>query len=633
MSKERAGVGGLGDRVRELRQARHWSQGEVPGFAQGQVSQWETGKFLPRAADVVRLAGLFGVTTDYLLRGEEAAVGPVHRDPRGTLLLSRSSDDEGGVREVTPFRLDHEGSLWGHRVDAFWVVDARAEGGVGGLRTGDALLLERAPPAAVREDPAGPLYVVAQPGRRPRLRRVLRLMAPEEDGGEVARLVCDGSIEAVAVGDALYRVVGVMRPAVALDEAPRGSGARAVDPQRAEQDQILHLAAAAGMPAPMIDAAVRASMDAIFGDGDGEDWPGRAAQMAKVRALAEEAMRAQISGQGPKEIAGKFSAMLDAVEELTPSGGNGHPTAFSSGTIEDLANSSAGTVALLDGGSTDPRLLRAVRAMARRMGPVVRQSEGNSPTDLVTMAEAARLIGVTRQAVHLAVTSGRLPTYGDGRVGRVSLREARMLVGGDAADPAASRRGRGASPGGKTGPEDAVSPASEAHRQVAGPDDQETRPDPAQGQGRGGPGAAPEDAAARDAEPEPRRVLLADLVANPPQPLEPHIAGQMHEWVRWADGRYDEETMLRYEQDPPEDLPPPWDYHHYDYWEVRRSAAHGLQWWEYPEEHKLAEYVRFIRRMEEMYREGDRTMRSALWLTARTEYGPDAPLPDDGYEP
>ena len=266
------------------------------------------------------------------------------------------------------------------------------------------------------------------------------------------------------------------------------------------------------------------------------------------------------------------------------------------------------------------------------MGPLVRQSE-EQPTDLVSMAEAARLIGVTRQAVHLAVTSGRLPTYGDGRVGRVSLREARMLVGGDAADPAASRRGRGASPGGKTGPEDAVSPASEAHRQVAGPDDQETRPDPAQGQGRGGPGAAPEDAAARDAEPEPRRVLLADLVANPPEPLEANVAAKMHEWVRWADARYDDQTMRLYEQDPPADLPPPWDYHHYDYWETRRSAARGLQWWEYPEEHKLAEYARFIRRMEEMYRDGDQKRRSALWATAREEYGPDAPLPDDDDSP
>ena len=73
------------------------------------------------------------------------------------LLLSRAPSDEVGVCEVVPFRLDHEGSLWGQRVNAFWVADARAEGDVDGIRAGDALLLERIPLGAVREDPAGPL--------------------------------------------------------------------------------------------------------------------------------------------------------------------------------------------------------------------------------------------------------------------------------------------------------------------------------------------------------------------------------------------------------------------------------------------------------------------------------------------
>lgn len=568
----------FGTRLRALREIRDWNQHEVPGFSRAQVVRWETGAGFPRPADIVRLAELFGVTTDYLLRGEEAAAGALQRDPHGTLLLSRATSDEAGIRQVVPFRLDHEGNLWGHRIDAFWVADARAEADVDGLHAGDALLLARTSLETVREDQTGPLYAVAQPGRRPTLLRVLRLMPPPDEDGEIMLVVRGRQPETVAPGEALYRVVAVVRPAGLLDGGAGGTRDPNATEHRSEQEAVQRLAAVAGVPAPVLEAAVGAAHEAV------EDG-------ATVRTE-------------PPDVA----------------------------ALESLAQVGAEAVALVDGGSTDPRLLRAVRAIARRMGRLVRQSE-EQPTDLVSMAEAARLIGVTRQAVHLAVTSGRLPTYGDGRVGRVSLREARMLVGGDAADPAASRRGRGASPGGQTGPKDADSPGSEAHRQVAGPDDQETRPDPAQGQGRGGPGAAPEDAAARDAEPEPRRVLLADLVVNPPEPLEANVAAKMHEWVRWADARYDDQTMLLYEQDPPADLPPPWDYHHYDYWETRRSAARGLQWWEYPKEHKLAEYARFIRRMEEMYRDGDQKRRSALWATAREEYGPDAPLPDDDDSP
>jgi hypothetical protein len=42
--------------------------------------------------------------------------------------------------------------------------------------------------------------------------------------------------------------------------------------------------------------------------------------------------------------------------------------------------------------------------MARCLGRMIRGGD-EAPTDLVTMAEAARLVGVTRQAVHLAVES------------------------------------------------------------------------------------------------------------------------------------------------------------------------------------------------------------------------------------
>jgi transcriptional regulator with XRE-family HTH domain len=65
------------------------------------------------------------------------------------------------------------------------------------------------------------------------------------------------------------------------------------------------------------------------------------------------------------------------------------------------------------------------------------------PDDAVTLTEAAKVIGVSRQAIHLAVALGRLRAHGEGRSRRVSLREARAAVTGP-------RRGRKADidPGG-----------------------------------------------------------------------------------------------------------------------------------------------------------------------------------------
>jgi hypothetical protein len=506
---------------------------------------------MPKPVDLVPLADLFGVTVDWLLRGDTAPPGHASRDPHGVLLLSRADAGESGVREVVPFRLDREGGLWGQRIDAFMVVDAKVAEEANGLMVGDALLLERAPPTGSAGDAGAPLLVVDGAGQRPRLMRAA--------GARKSKHVDDGDV-AVPPGAAVFRAVAVLR-AMRPGGGQSGPGAAA---SWSLVESVQRTAAALGLPVAVVQAALEAARDA----------------MTRVTDAAEP------SGAG--EAAGPAEMLAGAAGEM---------------------------VAVVEGESRDPRLIRAVRAMARRLGPVLREGE-ETPTDLVTMAEAARLVGVTRQAVHLAVESGRLPGYGEGINRRVSLRETRMLVGrGSEATPAPVVEPQGELP-------TAVEPASGSPSERPATLPSEPAASQQSAPTAGLAAASPEGATGR-------RVLLADIIANPPTNLEPEMRAKLPGWARWADAEYDEETYLRYEQDPPPDLPPPWDYAHYDYWEERRSAAHGPQWWEYPEEYKRYEYAHFIRRMERMYREGDRELRGKLWHTSRTMYGPQAPLSDD----
>ena len=331
---------------------------------------------------------------------------------------------------------------------------------------------------------------MAQPGRRPRLRRVLRPVPPSDDDGEIVLAVRGGQAEALTPGDALYRVVAVVRPTWLGDEGPGGPRAKE---HRSEQKEVQHLAAVAGMPVPVLEAAVGAAREAA---------------------------------------------------------------------LELLAQVGAAAVALVDGGTTDPRLLRAVRAMAQRMGPVVRQSEAQ-PTDLVSRAEAARLIGASHQAVYLAVSAGRLPTYGEGEARLVSLREARMLVGGPSI--AVSRPPQGA---GGDGQESAVESAPSLGTDEVGwhgATAAESAP----------PHHASETAPTATERPEAEtspRVLLADIVAD--RTLR-FLRDKLREWVRWVDAEPDGQTYQRNIANPPEDTPPPLD---------RRDAAQapGFSPYRYP---------------------------------------------------
>ena len=65
----------LGEKLQKLRKARSWTQEELAekvGVSRQSLSKWESDGALPDTANIILLADLFGVTTDYLLRGAEA---------------------------------------------------------------------------------------------------------------------------------------------------------------------------------------------------------------------------------------------------------------------------------------------------------------------------------------------------------------------------------------------------------------------------------------------------------------------------------------------------------------------------------------------------------------------------------
>jgi len=61
----------LGEKILKLRKARGWSQEELAGHigvTRQALSRWEADAAVPDTVNVVQMADLFGVSTDYLLR-------------------------------------------------------------------------------------------------------------------------------------------------------------------------------------------------------------------------------------------------------------------------------------------------------------------------------------------------------------------------------------------------------------------------------------------------------------------------------------------------------------------------------------------------------------------------------------
>lgn len=69
------------EKLLALRRARGWSQEELAaqvGVSRQALSKWENGAAMPDAENILAIAKLFGVTTDYLLiDGEQASIAPL----------------------------------------------------------------------------------------------------------------------------------------------------------------------------------------------------------------------------------------------------------------------------------------------------------------------------------------------------------------------------------------------------------------------------------------------------------------------------------------------------------------------------------------------------------------------------
>jgi transcriptional regulator with XRE-family HTH domain len=61
-------------RIKQLREKNHLSQkefGEIIGFSQGNIGDWERGRSLPSIKAIISIVNKFNVTSDWLLLGKE----------------------------------------------------------------------------------------------------------------------------------------------------------------------------------------------------------------------------------------------------------------------------------------------------------------------------------------------------------------------------------------------------------------------------------------------------------------------------------------------------------------------------------------------------------------------------------
>jgi transcriptional regulator with XRE-family HTH domain len=100
----------LGEKIRQLRSERGWSQSELAarlGGDPGQISRYETGKISPSIDVVVKLAEAFDVSADYLLI-DGTARRPLHAPvdlpgERLNQIDQLTSDDQSALIHI----LDH----------------------------------------------------------------------------------------------------------------------------------------------------------------------------------------------------------------------------------------------------------------------------------------------------------------------------------------------------------------------------------------------------------------------------------------------------------------------------------------------------------------------------------------------
>lgn len=62
----------IGDRIVMLRRASEWTQAKLAKELEcnvNSVANWESGRTLPNAVMIIEMSDVFGVTTDYILKG------------------------------------------------------------------------------------------------------------------------------------------------------------------------------------------------------------------------------------------------------------------------------------------------------------------------------------------------------------------------------------------------------------------------------------------------------------------------------------------------------------------------------------------------------------------------------------
>jgi len=73
----------LSEKLKQLRKERRLTQGQLAAqfsVTQQALAKWEAGRALPEPSTILRIAGFFGVTTDYLLgRSDSLAAEPMPR--------------------------------------------------------------------------------------------------------------------------------------------------------------------------------------------------------------------------------------------------------------------------------------------------------------------------------------------------------------------------------------------------------------------------------------------------------------------------------------------------------------------------------------------------------------------------
>lgn len=90
----------LGDKIVKLRKQNGWSQEELAerlGISRQSVSKWESGASIPDLDKIIRMSGIFGVSTDYLLKDEMEEITP----ETSVEIQEDISDESVSVRNVS----------------------------------------------------------------------------------------------------------------------------------------------------------------------------------------------------------------------------------------------------------------------------------------------------------------------------------------------------------------------------------------------------------------------------------------------------------------------------------------------------------------------------------------------------